>query len=131
MGTISCHSNQSYPIGIKTIYVEKIFLIFFENLPFMWPRQLIKLSDLDKSHMKRGRLLYKHTCEKKSNISNETVETVNFHFSHFKSMGTISCHSNQSYPIGIKTIYVEAIKCHKHVCKVSALSTLHFLKIFN
>ena len=28
----------------------------------------------------------------------------NFHFSHYKSMGTISCHSNQnSYLTGIKT----------------------------
>ena len=38
------------------------------------------------------------------------AEIVNFHFSHYKSMGTISCHSNQSsYPTGIKnTTYVEA-----------------------
>ena len=76
----------------------------------MWPRQPIKLSDLDKSHMKHGGLLNKHICEKKTNISNETTETVNFRFSHYKSMGTISCHSNQSsYPTGIKnTIYVDA-----------------------
>ena len=60
--------------------------------------------------MKRGGLLNKHICEKKSNISNETAETVNIHFSHYKSMGTISCDSNQSsYLTGIKnTIYVEA-----------------------
>ena len=60
--------------------------------------------------MKRGGLLNKHICEKYPNISNETAETVNFHFSHYKSMGTISCHSNQSsYPTGMKkTIYVEA-----------------------
>ena len=47
---------------------------------------------------------------KKSNISSETAETVNFHFFHYKSMGTISCHSNQSfYPTGIKnTTFVEA-----------------------
>ena len=38
--------------------------IFFENLPFMWPRQPIKLSDLDKSHIKRRGLLDKHMCEK-------------------------------------------------------------------
>ena len=45
-------------------------------------------------------------CVKKSNISSETAETVNFQFSHYKSMGTtcISCHSNQSsYRTGIKT----------------------------
>ena len=46
---------------------------------------------------------------KNSNISNETAETVSFHFSHNKSMGTISCHSNQSYATGIKkALYVEA-----------------------
>ena len=70
----------------------------------MLPRQPIKFSDLDKIHMKDEGLLNKHICEKKSNISNETAEIVNFHFFHYKSMGTISCHSNQSsYPIGTKT----------------------------
>ena len=89
---------------------RRILNIFFENLPFMWPRQPIKLSDLDKSHMQHGGLLNKHICEKKSNISSETVETVNFQFSHYKSMGTISCHiSLSSYPTGIKnTAFVEA-----------------------
>ena len=38
-----------------------------------------------------------------SNILNDLAKIVNFHFSHYKSMGTISCHSNQSsYPTGIK-----------------------------
>ena len=77
----------------------------------MSPRQPIKLSDLDKSRMKHGGLLNKYFCkEKKSNIPNDLAEIVNFHFSYYKSMGTISCHSNQSsYPAGIKnTIYVEA-----------------------
>ena len=74
-----------------------------ENLPFMSPRQPIKLSYLDKSRMQHGGLLNKHMCKKKSNISSETAETVNFQFSHYKSMGTISGHSNQSsYPTGIK-----------------------------
>ena len=76
----------------------------FENLPFMSPRQPIKLSYLDKGRMQHGGLLNKHMCKKKSNISSETAETVNFQFSHYKSMGTINCHSNQSsYPTGIKT----------------------------
>ena len=45
----------------------------------------------------------------KKNIPNDLAEIVNFHFSHYKSMGTISCHSNQSsYMTRIKnTIYVE------------------------
>ena len=76
----------------------------------MSPRQPIKLSDLDKSRMQHGGLLNKHICEKKSNISSETAEIVNFQFSHYKSMGTISCHSNQSsYWTEIKkTSFVEA-----------------------
>ena len=76
----------------------------------MLPRQPIKFSDLDKSHMKHGGPLNKFFCKKKSNIPNDLAEIVNFHFSHYKSMGTISCHSNQSsYPTRIKnTIYVEA-----------------------
>ena len=77
----------------------------------MSPRQPIKLSDLDKSRMQHGVILNKHICgEKKSNISSETAETVNFQFSHYKYMGTISCHSNKSsYPTGIKnTTFVEA-----------------------
>ena len=60
----------------------------------------------------RGRL-NKHIWgmkKKTANISNETTENVNFRFSHYKSMGTICCHSNQSsYPTSIKnTTYVEA-----------------------
>ena len=45
-----------------------------------------------------------------SNIPNDLAEIVNFHFSDYKSMGTISCHGNHSsYPTGIKnTTYVEA-----------------------
>ena len=76
----------------------------------MSPGQPIKLRDLDKSHMQHEGLLNKHICEKKSNISSETAETVNFHFSHYKSMGSISCHSNQSsYPTGLKnTTFVDA-----------------------
>ena len=76
----------------------------------MSPRQPIKLSNLDKSRMKHGGLLNKYFSKKNSNIPNDLAEIVNFPFSHYKSMGTISCHSNQSsYQPGIKyTTYVEA-----------------------
>ena len=91
---------------------KKIFKHFNENRPFLPPKQPIKFTDLDKSHMKRRGLLNKHFSKKKinQNIPNEAEKIVNFLFSHYKSMGTISCHSNQSsYPTGIKnTIYVEA-----------------------
>ena len=54
--------------------------------------------------MKHEELLNKYFCKtKNSNIPNDLAEIVNFHFFHYKSMGTISCHSNQSsYPTGIK-----------------------------
>ena len=76
----------------------------------MSPRQPIKLSDLDKSLMKHGGLLNNYFCKKNLNIPNNLAEIFNFHFSHYKSMGTISCHSNQnSYPTVIKNAtYVEA-----------------------
>ena len=50
------------------------------------------------------------SVKKNSNIPNDLAEIVNFRFSHYKSLGTISCRGNQSfYPTGIKnTIYVEA-----------------------
>ena len=109
---------------------EKIFKHFYENRPFLLPRQPIKFTDLDKSHMKRRGILNKYFCkEKKSNIPNDLAEMVNFHFSHYKSMGTISCHSNQSsYPTGIKnTIYVEANVLSMHA-KNLASSPIWFLR---
>ena len=85
---------------------RRILIFFFENLPFMSPSQPIKSSDLDKSRVKHGGLLNKHFCKKKkSNIHNDLAKIVNFHFSHYKSMETLSCHSNQSsYPTKIKNI---------------------------
>ena len=71
----------------------------------MLPRQPIKLSDLDRSCIQHGGLLNKR---EKSNISSETAETVNFQFSHYKSMGPISCNQS-SYRTGIEnTAFVEA-----------------------
>ena len=91
---------------LLTVSEKKNFEYFFENLPFMLPSQPIKSSDLDKSHMKHEGLLNKHFCKKKkSNIPNDLAEIVNFHFSHYKSMETVSCHSNQSsYLTEIKNI---------------------------
>ena len=54
--------------------------------------------------MNRRGLFKKRFCKKNLNICSETAKTANFHFSHYKSMETISFHSNQSsYPIGTKT----------------------------
>ena len=85
---------------------RRILIFFFENLPFMSSRQPIKSSDLDKSRVKHGGLLNKHFCKKKNQISPMTWQKLStFHFSHYKSMETLSCHSNQSsYPTEIKNI---------------------------
>ena len=94
----------SFGFILYMVSEKKIFKHFYENLPFLPPRQPIKYTDLDKSHMKRRGLLNKYFCKKKSQISPLRQKKIaNFHFSHYKSMGTISCHSNQSsYPTGIK-----------------------------
>ena len=92
---------------LLTVSEKKNFEYFFENLLFISPRQPIKSSDLDKSRMKHGGLLNNHFCKKKSNIPKDLAEIVNFHFSHYKTMENLSCHSNQStYPTEIKNIPV-------------------------
>ena len=69
----------------------------------MLPWQAIKFRDLDKIHMVGRGLLKKHFYKKNLNICSETAKIANFHFSHYKSVGTICCHSNHSsYPIGTK-----------------------------
>ena len=65
---------------------RRIMNIFFENLPFMSPRQPIKFSDLDISRIKNGGLLNKLICEN-SNISSETAATVQFSLCPLKVYG--------------------------------------------
>ena len=103
---MSFASMPSFSFILLTISEKKNFEFFSKNLPLMSPRQPIKSSDLDKSHVKHGGLLNKHFCKKKkSNIPNDLSKIVNFHFSHYKSMETLSCHSSQSsYPTEIKNI---------------------------
>ena len=98
-------SMPSFSFILLTISEKKNF-DFFLKATFMSPGQPIKSSDLDKSRLKHGGLLNKHFCKKKlSNIPNDLAKIVNFHFSHYKSMETLSCHSNQSsYPTEIKNI---------------------------
>ena len=80
----------------------------------MLPWQPIKFSDLDKIHKNRRGLLKKHFCKKNLNICSETATIASFHFSHYKSVETISCHSKQSsYPIGTKTqLFVPPASSH-------------------
>ena len=81
---------------------EMIFIYFFANLAFRLPWQQIKFSSLDKVCMLHRGLLKEHFCKE---FVKASAVNANFHFSHYKSMATISCHSNQSsYPIGTKTI---------------------------
>ena len=127
MGTLSCHSNQSsYPTGIKKHnlcrgqcpkhvcqvsasspiwFLRRRFLNIFTKIdPFsrpdnqsnspIWTKVIWNIEDYS----------INISVKKNQNIPNETENIVNFLFSHYKSKGTISCHSNQSsYPIGIKT----------------------------
>ena len=86
----------SFSSILLTVSEKKNFEYFFKNLLLMSPRQPIKSSNLDKSCIKHGGLLNKHFCKKKSNIPKDLAEIVNFHFSHYKTMETLSCHSNQS-----------------------------------
>ena len=112
-----CTCMQSFSFIPLTSSEEKMFEYFFENLPIMLPWQPIKFSDLDKIHMNRSGLFKKHFCKKKQqpNICSETAKIANFHFSHYKSMATISFHSNQSsYPIETKTTVIcsPAYRCY-------------------
>ena len=58
-----CHVSTSSSLR----FLSRRILNILENLPFMLPRQPIKLSDLDKSRMKHGGLLNKYFCKKKIN----------------------------------------------------------------
>ena len=60
-----CHVSASSSLQ----FVRRRILNTFENLPFMSPRQPIKLSDLDKSRIKHGGLLNKYFCKKKIQIT--------------------------------------------------------------
>ena len=79
---------------------EKIFEYFFENLPFgnqsnsaIWTKFIWIVEDYSRNI----------SVKKNLNICREAAKIANFHFSHYKSMETLSCHNNHSsYPIGTK-----------------------------
>ena len=75
----------------------------------MLPWQPIKFSDLDKIYMNRSGLRDSKniSVKKKSKYLQWDSKIANLNFSHYKSMETISCHSNySSYPIGTKNIII-------------------------
>ena len=82
---------------------EDFWIFFFENLPFMLPWQPIKFSDLDNIHMNCIGLWRNISVKKNVNSCSETAKIASFHFSHYKSMKTIS-----SYPIGTKYIIIHS-----------------------
>ena len=91
---------QSISFIKRTVSEEKRFNFFF-NLPFLGPQQPIKISDQDEDHLKRRALLNKHFFKNKIQISPMRKQRFAIStFFHYKSMGRISCHGNQSsYPI--------------------------------
>ena len=90
---------------ILTISEKKNFEYCFENLPFMSSRQPIKSVIWTKVAQNMDDSSISISVKQKPNIPNDLAEIVNFHFSHYKSMETLSCHSNQSsYPTEIKNI---------------------------
>ena len=104
METKSCHNNQSsYPTGIKNItFVEGNVLCKYAKIQ-LHPPQPIKSSDLDKSCINMEDYSINISVIKKIKYPYDLAETVNFHFSHYKSMESLSCHSNQSsYPTEMK-----------------------------
>ena len=83
---------QSISFIKQTVSEEKIFKDFFEP---------IKISNQDEGHLKRRALLNKHFSKNKTQISQMRKQKFAIStFFHYKSMGRISCHGNQSsYPI--------------------------------
>ena len=103
--------------------------LFFENSLFMLPRQPIILRESDKSLITVENYSINISVKIKFYYPHETVEISNFHFYHYKSIETISCHSNQSfYPTGIKKHNFCRGQCPMQVCQVSASSSLRFLR---
>ena len=65
------------------------------------------------------------SVKKNLNICSETAKIANFHFSHYKSMETISCHSNQSsYPIGTKNTIIHSTPIYR--CCMWNMETFSF-----
>ena len=136
MEALSCHSNEStWATIIKNkIYVEAnvmnifakfqvhspygfweedFWIFFFEFRKFslsvaMTTNQKQRLGQI---HMVGRGLLQNHFSKTLfQNISSNTEINANFHFSHYKTMETLSCHSNENtWATTIKNIiFVEA-----------------------
>ena len=62
------------------------------------------------------------SVKKNLNICSETAKIANSHFSHFKSMETLSCHSNQSsYPIRTKNTIIRSLICRCYMWNIETI----------
>ena len=125
METISCLSNQSsYPTGIKKHnfcrgqcpmqvcqvsassslrFLRRRILIFFFSKIYPLCRPVNQSNQAIWTKVVWNMEDYSKNISVKKNIPNDLAKIVNSHFSHYKSMETLSCHSNQSsYPVEIK-----------------------------
>ena len=72
------------------------FWTFFRKFTLYVAMATNQIQRSDKIHMNCRGLLQKHFCKKNLHICSETAKIANFYFSHYKSMETISFHSNHS-----------------------------------
>ena len=82
---ISLECMPSFNSILYMVSEKTIFEYFLKDLPFMSSRQSVKLSDLDKSRMKRGG---QHNKQSRKTKNNDLAEIANFHFSHYMTMET-------------------------------------------
>ena len=128
METLNCHSNETtWTTTIKTQFMYRLMswtcMLSFSFIPI--PLWLLRRRVFNKFSKIYSLCCYGNqsnssiwtkfiwivedysrniSVEKIQNICSETAKITTFHFSHYNSMETISCHSNQiSYPIGTKT----------------------------
>ena len=76
---------------------KKIFEYFSRKFNLSVAMVTNQINNLDKIHIVCRGLLQEHFCKKVcQNICSNTEINANFHFSYYKSMENLSCHSNQS-----------------------------------
>ena len=101
-------------------------LFFWENSLLTLPQQPIKLRESDKSLITVENFSINISVKINSIIPYETVEISNFHFSHYKSIETISCHSNQtSHPTEIKNITLVVLLTVSEKKNIEYFSKIH------
>ena len=107
---ISAKSQSYIPYGFWGDDFKRYFFYFFA---FWFPWQPIKMSTGQKNHPPDRGPLKEQFCQ---NICNGLAVNAIFNFPHYKSMETLSCHSNQTKePIFIKkqTFNLPAQGCYR------------------